>query len=104
MKKKIKRLLKPLYLLAEKRIKNAMGMPDSMALNYNSAHKYLANKWQRFFYKKKYSTEELILKLKDLGMHEGSCVFIQSSWDSFLLSDKAESVTAQSILVDNGTI
>ena len=79
----LKRFLKKPYLFVEKKIKNSIGMPDTMALNFNSADKYLSYNWQRFFYKKKYGTDELINKLKELGMHEGSCVFIQSSWDSF---------------------
>lgn len=36
-----------------------------------------------YFYKKKYSTSEIIDTLRGMGIGEGSNVFIHSSWDSF---------------------
>lgn len=37
----------------------------------------------RFFYRKKYATEDLVMKLKEIGINEGDNVFLHSSWDSF---------------------
>lgn len=64
-------------------IKKLIGLPINVTLSCYNVHRLWAYKWQHFFYHKKYGTEELMQKLKELGMQEGSCVFIQSSWDSF---------------------
>lgn len=83
MNKKIKEPLKGIYFFVERQIKKTIGMPYTMGLTFYTAHRVLAYRWQKMFYKKKYGTEELLAKLRELGVHEGSCVLIQSSWDSF---------------------
>lgn len=67
----------------KRHLKKLIGMPQTMALSKDSVMRIYSNRWQRFFYKKKYTTEQLMDKLREIGVHEGSCVFIQSSWDSF---------------------
>lgn len=48
---------------------------------------FLLKSWNvrigKYIYKKKYTTEEIISKMRFLGLKAGSNVFIHSSWDSF---------------------
>lgn len=37
----------------------------------------------KYFYRKKYSTDDLLDRLRQLGIQEGDNIFIHSSWDSF---------------------
>lgn len=40
-------------------------------------------KFGPYIYKKKYTTEEIVNVLKEMGVNKGSNIFIHSSWDSF---------------------
>lgn len=64
-------------------VKRVIGMPTTMVLSYKNVQKVLALRWQRLFYHRKYDTNELLSKFRELGLQEGSCVMFQSSWDSF---------------------
>lgn len=69
--------------ILKKIIRKIFGIRPDVALNLNQLERTVSLKWEKKIYKKKYSTDEFIQVLKGLGMHEGSCVFIQSSWNSF---------------------
>lgn len=64
-------------------IRRSFGIRQDIALNWNLLQRTIGLKWQRLFYKKRYTTSELIDVMKGLGMREGSCVFIHSSWNHF---------------------
>ena len=83
MKKYIIEQLRKLNRSFQHVVKKSLGIQQSMTLSKETVSQILANKWQRIFYKKKYNTEELMSKLKEMGLHEGCCVFIQCSWNSF---------------------
>lgn len=83
MKKLIIEQLRRINRSFQSVVKKSLGIQQSMSLSKESIRSVVNNKWQRLFYKNKYGTEELIAKFKELGMKEGSCVFIHSSWNSF---------------------
>lgn len=71
-KKKIVSLLKWLLFLEQ---------------NDNLAVLFIAKRWNirfgKYIFRKKYSTNDIIDVLKNLGIGEGSNIFIHSSWDTF---------------------
>lgn len=66
-----------------RKLKKFFGMTQITTISKESLRQIYKNKWQRAFYKQKYGTQELISKMQKLGMQEGSCVFVQCSWNSF---------------------
>ena len=73
-------------------------MPLSATLDSYSLIQALSHKWELRHYKEHYSTEDIIERLKSLGMKEGSCVFIHSSWGSFFNYDGTEKDLIEGIL------
>lgn len=73
-------------------------MPLSATFDSYSLIQAVSHKWELRHYKEHYKTEELIEKLKSLGLKEGSCVFIHSSWGSFFNYDGTEKDLIEGIL------
>ena len=70
----IKKILKSIFLLKES---------DPLS-SY-----YIFMKWNlhigKYFYRKKYSTDDLLDRLRQLGVQEGDNIFIHSSWILFTI-------------------
>jgi len=65
------------------------------------------NKISHYIYKKKYSTDELIGKLRSMGIGEGSNIFIHSSWDAFFNYSETEDdlvIALLKLIGPNGTL
>ena len=63
---------------------------------------YILKRWNvrfgRYFYHKKYSSSDIISILRELGVGEGSNIFIHSSWDSFYNFDDDIDALLESII------
>lgn len=72
--------------IRKKLIKNAkhiLGIPQNRGLSIEDYSKHLRHKYGPKIYHKKFSTLDIIQVMKNMGMGEGSNVFIHSSWDEF---------------------
>lgn len=64
-------------------LKRLLGVPKEVTLDRFTLLLTLSSKWEHLIYKNKYGTEELVNKMCSMGLKEGSCVFIHSSWGAF---------------------
>lgn len=63
--------------------KKIAGIPQNDGLDVFNFLKYKHLKYGPYFYKKQFTTEELIAIMKEMGMKKGSNIFIHSSWSEF---------------------
>lgn len=67
----------------KKIIKKILGIPPNEGLSVGRFFSIWRLRIGPFFYKKKYSAEDVVCAMKKLGMKRGSVVFIQSGWAEF---------------------
>lgn len=64
-------------------IKKICGLRDNQTLNSLNIILHFYNKVSKLIYKRQFTTNELIDKLRQIGVKRGSNIFIHSSWDAF---------------------
>ena len=67
----------------KKILKRILGIPQAEGLSISNSIKNWRLRIGPYFYKKKYSAEDVVEAMKKLGLKKGSVVFIQSSWAEF---------------------
>lgn len=88
-------------------LKKILGLKHSDVLGIPSIYTNLDRKYGSLFFRKKYSTNDIINKLRLWGITEGSNVFIHCGWDSFynFQGDECELIDAVlSLIGPKGTL
>lgn len=87
-----------LYSFCVKKAKQIAGIPQNDGLDVFTFLKYKHLKYGPLFYKKKYTAEDIVAIMKEMGMKRGSNVFIHSSWNEFYNYEGTESDLINCIL------
>lgn len=79
-------------------VKSWLRVPPSVTLDRYTFLRAISHKWELKHYKQHYCTDDILNKLVSLGMKEGTCVFIHSTWDSFFNYEGSEKDLIEGIL------
>lgn len=78
--------------------KKILRIPQNQSLSFRNFQKYLRLYYGPIFYKEKISTSNILEAMKNMGMTEGSNVFIHCSWDEFYNYEGSEEELIDAIL------
>ena len=77
------KFFKVVFIFIKNIIRRTAGIHSDASLYRDLILRSYGLRWQKFWYKRHFSTEELIQVMKSLGMREGSTIFIHCSWNAF---------------------
>lgn len=84
--------------MLKNRIKRLLGLKSTQNLSSLNLILHYYNKISPYIYRKKYTSDDFIEKLKTMGIKKGSNIFIHSSWDAFFNYIGTEEELIQALL------